>query len=78
MVRRRRKPVINPYGNMSDDEIDDHFRMGWIAFNDQHEFDLEMPVAWREGWLKSQKSAVQLIKEKHDAQKATTSRNNRI
>lgn len=76
--KRKRKPYVNPYGNMSDDEIDEHFRMGWIAFNKNEPFDLEMPVAWREGWIKSQKSAVSLVKAKHDIKETAPSGNNRI
>lgn len=66
---------VDPYEGMSDVDIDDYFRMGWIAHQAGEEFILDHPKAWREGWLKARKSNEKLAKEKHEPKEATTSRN---
>lgn len=43
------------YENISDDEIDEHFRMGWLERMSGGACEETYPSAWREGWWKADK-----------------------
>ena len=64
----------SPYGTMSDNDIDEHYRMGWIAYMNSEPLEETYPYAWCEGWLAAQKSNYLLQRAKHEPKETTTSR----
>lgn len=71
--------LIDKYNGMSDCDIDEHFRMGWIAHQDGSPQEEDYPYAWREGWSAAQASNLNLTEEQDErTKKANVGRNNRV